>query len=232
MRRVKQGRGRPRGQSTGPRFGGSAPDTLMNDAFPLLACLGGSAGGLEADALLLHEIPARTALALVVVNHRCRAESFLPHLLACHTKLPVSLAAAGVQVRPGQLYVVPPGRELTLSGGAFVLHGLPTPHGESTVISVFLESVAREWQGPVVAVILSGRGADGADALHSIKAAGGLTFAQAPDTALCPGMPRCAVASGSVDFVLPPEAIGRALAGLTGGPPFFSKRGPAPGPSG
>jgi chemotaxis response regulator CheB len=205
----------------------------MNDAFPLLACLGGSHGGLEAYALLLHEIPARTALTLVVVNHERRAESVLPRLLACHTELPVSLAAQGLRVRPGRLYVAPPGRELTLYGGAFVLHGLAKPRGEPTVLSVFLESLAREWRGPAVAVILSGMGADGADALHSIKAAGGLTFAQAPDTALYPGMPRYAVDSGWVDFVLPPGAIGRALAGLTGGPQrFFPERGPAPAPSG
>jgi len=58
-------------------------------------------------------------------------------------------------------------------------------------------------------VIVSGYDGDGADALKSIKEAGGITIAQKPETAGQPDMPESAIASGYIDFILSPEDIAK-----------------------
>ena len=72
------------------------------------------------------------------------------------------------------------------------------------MITGFLESLALQWKGKPIAVILSGLDSDGAEALPAIKAAGGITFAQKIDTAVQPSMPGQAVETGCVDFELTP----------------------------
>ena len=79
------------------------------------------------------------------------------------------------------------------------------------VITNFLQSLAREWRRQAIAVILSGLGVDGTQGLPSIKAAGGVTFAQSPASARYVFMPKTAIGSGCVDFVLPPEQIAHEL---------------------
>jgi two-component system, chemotaxis family, CheB/CheR fusion protein len=181
----------------------------------LVIGVGASAGGLEACVALLGAIPADAPpLALVVIHHARQPDpSLLPKLLGWSSALPVGLITRGMPLGPGRVYVRPPGYELMLSagGGAFAL-GAPSESGRwPTVMSVFLASLARECGSRAVAVILSGTGADGADALHGIQAAGGTVFAQEPGTAQCSAMPLNAIASGHVDRVLSPAQIGRAL---------------------
>ena len=72
---------------------------------------------------------------------------------------------------------------------------------------VFFESLATDWGNKAIAVVLSGMDGDGAQGLKAVKIAGGVTFAQCEATARFDSMPNTAVATGSVDFVLPPQAI-------------------------
>jgi chemotaxis response regulator CheB len=111
------------------------------------------------------------------------------------------------------VYVIPAGCDLTLSpeGTAFELAPVAKPQGWPQVVSTFLASLAQRWPGGAAAVILSGAGFDGADALCHVRAAGGWVFAQAPETAEYPDMPQQAILTGCVDGVLPPEQIGQEL---------------------
>ena len=59
-------------------------------------------------------------------------------------------------------------------------------------------------------MVLSGTGSDGAVGLARVKEQGGITMAQAPDDAEYDGMPRGAIATGMVDFVLPVAEMPRA----------------------
>jgi two-component system, chemotaxis family, protein-glutamate methylesterase/glutaminase len=180
----------------------------------LVIGVGGSAGGLEACVALLGAIPADAPLALVVIHHgRQPGPTLVPKLLGCSSALPVGRIARGMPLSLSRVYVRPPGYELTLTagGGAFALRALSKPWGWPTLVSVFLESLARECGARAVAVILSGAGADGADALHGIREAGGMVFAQQPGTAHVSAMPLNAIASGQVDRVLSPAQIGREL---------------------
>jgi two-component system chemotaxis response regulator CheB len=82
------------------------------------------------------------------------------------------------------------------------------------VITVFLRTLAENWNGKLIAVIVSGYDGDGADALCAIRDVGGVTIAQKLDTAQQPDMPASAIASGCVDFILSPEGIAMEIARL------------------
>jgi chemotaxis response regulator CheB len=79
------------------------------------------------------------------------------------------------------------------------------------VITVFLRSLTKHWDGKLIAVIVSGYDGDGAEALCGIKEVGGITIAQKPDTAAQPDMPESAIASGCIDFILSPEDIAKEI---------------------
>jgi CheB methylesterase len=79
------------------------------------------------------------------------------------------------------------------------------------VISVFLRSLAENWNGKLIAVIVSGYDGDGADALRAIRDIGGVAIAQKLETAGKPDMPESAIASGCVDLILSPEGIAHEI---------------------
>lgn len=79
------------------------------------------------------------------------------------------------------------------------------------MITVFLTSLIKHWDGKLIAIIVSGYDGDGADALCGIKELGGVTIAQKLDTAKQPDMPASAIKSGCVDFVLSPENIAKQI---------------------
>jgi len=133
--------------------------------------------------------------------------TLLHEILPRHTKMPVELISQGLSIRPNQVFIIPPQRDLHVLRGGFLLKPISKPRGWPDVITVFLRSLARHWNGKLVAVIVSGYDGDGADALCAIRDVGGVTIAQKIETAGQPDMPKSAIASGCVDFVLSPEDI-------------------------
>jgi two-component system, chemotaxis family, CheB/CheR fusion protein len=102
--------------------------------------------------------------------------------------------------------------QMDVDEGELRLLPRPTDRSRFTPIDFFMQSLAR-WAGDrAVGVILSGTASDGAAGIREIKAHGGITIAQAPDTARHDGMPRAAIATGMVDLVLSPAEIGEQLA--------------------
>lgn len=181
------------------------------DAFPVVG-IGASAGGLEAFKELLHGMPEDAGMAYVVVQHLApRQESLLPDLLARATNMPVHEAREGMRVEVNQVYVIAPNTDMTLSQGVLQLVPRTRKTGQHLSIDTFLQSLAEEQAAPVMGVILSGAATDGTLGLQAIKAAGGMTFAQDPSTALFDSMPRSAIDSGCVDFIGSPDAIAGEL---------------------
>jgi two-component system CheB/CheR fusion protein len=180
-----------------------------------VVCLGGSAGGLEAYTGILRNLPADTGMAFVVAPHRrFRRESadWLTQILARATAMPVVEVEEGMLLEPNRVFVMPPGEDMTLKADRFDLK-TTLKRGLPITINLFLFSVAEAYGRRAVAVILSGAGHDGSAALKAIKAAGGVTFAQSnPEF---DSMPRHAVESGQIDFVLSPAEIAKALLDLT-----------------
>jgi two-component system chemotaxis response regulator CheB len=178
--------------------------------FPVV-CVGGSAGGLDAYKRLLRHLPADMGVAIVIVNHLRNVATLLHEILPRYTEMPVELITEGLVIRPDHVFIIPEQRDLHVLDGEFHLMAISKPRGWPDVITVFLRSLAENWDGRVIAVIVSGYDGDGAAALCGIHDVGGITIAQKPDTAAQPDMPDSAIASGCVDFVLSPEEIAQKI---------------------
>jgi chemotaxis response regulator CheB len=125
--------------------------------------------------------------------------------------MPVDLITDSLSIEPNRVFIIPENRDLHVEDGEFHLKPISKPRGWPDVITVFLRSLTRYWDGKLVAVIVSGYDGDGAEALCGIKQVGGITIAQRLDTARQPDMPESAIASGCIDFVLAPEDIAREI---------------------
>jgi two-component system CheB/CheR fusion protein len=175
--------------------------------------IGASAGGLEAIKVLLSHLPKETGMAYVVVQHLDPSHpSLLPDLLARTTILPVREVTEGMLVEADCVYVTPANATLTLAQGVFRLTPRTQSGGKLSSIDRFLTSLAHARGPQAVGVVLSGTASDGTVGLQTIKAEGGITFAQDPATASFPQMPQSAIALGCVDHVLSPEEIAATLA--------------------
>src|SRR4030095_8385835 len=111
------------------------------------------------------------------------------------------------------IYVIPPNTNLTIAKGILKLQPRPEARAPTRSIDSFFESLAQDQREQAIGVILSGTATDGTLGLEAIKAEGGITFAQ-DDSARYDSMPRSAIATGCVDFVLKPENIAKELAGI------------------
>ncbi|MEH1843572.1 MAG: chemotaxis protein CheB [Nostoc sp.] len=186
--------------------------------FPIVG-IAASAGGLEAFTQLLKYLHTDTGMAFVLIQHLDpNHKSLLREILATKTQMPVNEVQNGVTVEPNQVYVIPPNTKMILSGEVLQLTAREKIQGKYMPADAFFSSLAAERGHKAIAVILSGTDGDGSLGLKAIKAAGGVTFAQCEDTARFDGMPNTAVATGNVDFVLPPQQIAEELANLSHNP--------------
>ena len=174
--------------------------------FPVV-CIGGSAGGLDAYIRLLTHLPADMGAAFVIVNHLRTVPTMLHEILPRYTKMPVELITEKLDLEPNHVFIIPEKRDLHVLDGEFRLKPISKPHGWPDVITVFMLSLAQNWDGKLIAVIVSGYDGDGAAAMCSIQDVGGVTIAQKPQTATQPDMPESAIASGCIDYILSPEEI-------------------------
>jgi two-component system, chemotaxis family, CheB/CheR fusion protein len=198
----------------------------VNQPFPIVG-VGASAGGLEAFRELLKHLPTNTGMALVLVQHLDpKHESMLAELLGRSTKLPVSEVENGTRVEPNHIYVIPRNSEMTIRNSVLHLHPRDEGRGQHHSIDNFLRSLAEDQTNRAIAIILSGTATDGTLGLEAIKGEGGITFAQDAGSAKYDSMPRSAVASGCVDFVLQPEGIAKELARISNHPYVVSVEEP------
>lgn len=186
--------------------------------FPVVG-IGASAGGLEACKKFVHALPSHMGMAFVLVQHLDPThESMMAELLAEHTAMRVRQAADGMLIEPDHLYLIPPGTYLSVRNGVLHLSQPEPRHGARLPFDFLLHSLAEDYGAQAVCVVLSGTGADGSLGLMSIKQKGGLVIVQEPDEAAYDGMPRSAIKTGAVDFVLPAAEIPRALLAHAGQP--------------
>jgi two-component system CheB/CheR fusion protein len=174
--------------------------------------VGASAGGLEAFSSMVRVLPPKPGFAVVLVQHLApQHESALPTLLTSYTSMPVVQVTEGMRIERDHVYVIPPNVQMGVTDGHFHLKPRPDDRTQFTPIDSFLTSLAEHAKGRAIGVILSGTASDGATGIREIKGAGGITFAQKPDTAKYDGMPRAAIATGMVDMVLSPPEIALKL---------------------
>jgi two-component system CheB/CheR fusion protein len=172
--------------------------------------LGASAGGLEALELFFAKAPPDSGGSFVVVMHLSRDfKSLLDELLARHTKMVVKPVVDGARLEPNTVYVIQPATELEVVGSAFRVTARSAWAQTTRVSSIdlMLRSLATSWGEHSAAVILSGSGTDGAQGSLAVQAAGGLVFAQSPESSKFDSMPIAAIATNSVSAVDTPENL-------------------------
>lgn len=191
----------------------STPAPLSGQAtFPVVG-IGASAGGLDACTKLLEVLPADSGMAFIIVQHLDPThESMMVNLLSRHTAMTVLQASEGMPIEPNHLYVIPPGAYLSVGEGALHLSAPQARHGARMPFDFLLHTLAAEFGSRAICVILSGTGADGSLGSKAVKEKGGFVIAQDPEEAGFDGMPRSAILTGAVDFVLPVFEIPGALA--------------------
>ena len=182
--------------------------------FPVVG-IAASAGGLEAFTDLLRHLPTDTGMAFVLIQHLSPDyESLLSEILGRVTEMPVHQVRDGMRVEPNKVYVIPQNTQMTLVNGLLHLAPREKTFGKYLPGDTFFDSLAADRGNKAIAVVLSGMDGDGAQGLKAVKVAGGVTFAQSEASAKFDSMPIKAVATGGVDFVLPPEAIAAELTKL------------------
>jgi chemotaxis response regulator CheB len=171
--------------------------------------IGGSAGSLNAYMALLDALPSNTGMAFVIVSHLMpTANSQLAEILSSHTKMPVMVASSAMSIQANHVYVIPPNADLLIEHLTFKVVTPRTMRNKQ--IDYFLISLSEAIGARAIAVILSGYDGDGTEGCKHIKAKGGTTIVQDMSAEVA-HMSLSAQASGSVDFILPPDKISEKL---------------------
>lgn len=184
-------------------------ETARKAGFPVVG-IGASAGGLAAFEAFFSAMPADVppAMAFVLVQHLPPDhKSMLAELIQRFTRLPVQVVEDGMAVEPGGVYIIPPNRDMALLNGTLQLLEPTAGPALRLPIDFFFRSLARDQRERAICIVLSGTGSDGTLGVRAVKGEGGLVLAQAPESTAHDGMPRSAIATGMVDFVLAPAEM-------------------------
>lgn len=185
---------------------GKAPLTVVG--------IGASAGGLESLEKFFRTVPADTELAYVVVQHLSPDfKSMMEELLSRRTQIPIHRVEEGMIVEPGNIYLLPPRKEMIISAGRLHLADKDPDEGFTLPIDHFFRSLAQDCGDNAVAVVLSGTGTDGSRGIVEIRKNRGLVISESPESAKFDGMPVAAIQSGVVDYVLDSSKISDAIIG-------------------
>ncbi|WP_413992002.1 CheR family methyltransferase [Labrys okinawensis] len=187
------------------------PEESDGGLFPVVA-IGMSAGGLEAATEFLKAMPPVSGMGFVIVQHlEPTRKSLLAELLAKHTDMPVIEVEDGMAVQADHVYVIVPAQTLLIEDGILRLSDPAEPRGRRHPIDHFFTALARDRKSGSIAIVLSGAGSNGSAGIQDIKLSGGMCMAQTPETARFDSMPRQAIASGAVDYVLTPADMPSVL---------------------
>ena len=176
--------------------------------------IGASAGGLDPLVRFFDNLPKDPGMAFVIVQHLSPDfKSLMDELLARHTPLPIHLVEDGMPVEADHVYLIPPKKEMIISGGRLLLSERDRQQELTLPIDVFFRSLAQDCGPGAVAIVLSGGGSDGSRGIRHVHDAGGLVLLQDLESAQFDGMPRAALEVGVADFVLAPQEMPHALMG-------------------
>jgi two-component system CheB/CheR fusion protein len=188
------------------------PPGSTPDASPLLVVgMGASAGGIRALQHFFTALPGRPGMVFVVVVHLSPDhESTLAQVLQAYTPMPVAQVRGRVRLEPDHVYVIPPSHNLKLSDGHLIVTDIEAQRRLRAPIDMFFRTLA-EQHPDGIGILLSGGGTDGMVGMKAIKEHGGLLMVQSPEEAEYETMPRSAIATGLVDFVLPAAELAAEL---------------------
>ncbi|HTW95043.1 MAG TPA: chemotaxis protein CheB, partial [Tepidisphaeraceae bacterium] len=180
-------------------------------SFPVVG-MGASAGGLEAFSDFFKAMRPDSGMAFVLIQHLPpERESMLVDILSKRTRMPVSQVEEGLQVEVNHVYIIRPGRTMTIHDGALHLGEPVEKPAHRRPVDDFFRSLAEEQRERAICIVMSGTGSNGTAGAQAIKAVGGVCIAQDPESAKFPSMPRHLIDLGMADFVLRPQDIPELL---------------------
>jgi two-component system, chemotaxis family, protein-glutamate methylesterase/glutaminase len=177
------------------------------DLCPIII-IGSSTGGPQVLEKIFSSV-VRVSSAIIVVQHLFH--TFVPLLgvqihKACGA--PVIIPSEGDSIRAGTVYIAPGGQHILLRNNrTFTFSDAEKLHGVRPSIDITMNSLRPGTGNRIMGVLLTGMGEDGAKGIAHIKKLGGVTVVQDPGTCVIRSMPLAAIATGSVDYILPPDAI-------------------------
>jgi two-component system CheB/CheR fusion protein len=174
--------------------------------------MGASAGGLEAFERFFQNMPNDSGMAFVLVPHLDPTHvSLMPELIQKSSRMEVLPVKDGTKVKVNSVSIVPPNHSLAILNGTLQLLDPPKTPGPRMPIDYFFRSLGEDQGEKAICIILSGMGSDGTLGLRTIKGEGGMAMVQAPDSAKYDSMPRSAIKTDLVDYVLFPEKMPEQL---------------------
>ena len=187
----------------------SPADPPPSASFPIVG-IGASAGGLAAFEAFFSGMPAETdpGMAFVLVQHLDpNHKSILTDLIRRYTRMQVFEVEDGMVVQPNCAYIIPPNRDMAFLNGSLQLLEPASPRGQRLPIDFFFRSLAQDQRERALCIVLSGTGSDGTLGVRAIKGEGGMVMVQNSASTEYDGMPRSALATGLVDYELPPSEM-------------------------
>lgn len=180
-----------------------------------IVIIGVSTGGPIALRRLFSGLPRLNA-AIVIVLHIPQGMDYrIAKGIEAVSSMPVALAEDGEFLRAGHIYLAPGGYHLLFEGNQkIVLAEGKRFNFVQPSADLAMKSLSRPLKGKIIGVVLTGMGKDGAEGIRHIKSIGGITMAQDQKSSAIFGMPKAAAETGAVDFVFPPDKIGKKLVEL------------------
>ena len=184
---------------------------------PAVVLIAASAGGVQALSTILHGLPKEFPAPIVVVQHRpARHRSLLVKILEKRTVLPVINAVDGETLEAGTVYVARADQHLTVTNnGRFAYSDGHRIRNVLSSANPLFASAANTFGAGAIGLVLTGMDSDGTDGLQAIKEHGGVVIVQDRATSAHFDMPRSAISTGAVDYILPLEEIAPALRRVT-----------------
>jgi two-component system chemotaxis response regulator CheB len=203
------------GQGRATRRPSVPPVRPLPDRKARIVVIGASTGGTSVLTRIVNGLPAAMSATVVLVQHMPELYTLeFARRLSQSACCPVTEARDGSLVEAGHVFVAPGGFQLSVYGNTFRVQKSEQVNGYRPSVDVTMQSACRRFSPEVCGVLLTGIGRDGAHGIEEIKDAGGFTLAQDEATSTVFGMPRAAIATGKVDFVLSDAQIGRAVAAI------------------
>jgi two-component system, chemotaxis family, CheB/CheR fusion protein len=177
-------------------------------------------------------MPADPGMAFVLVQHLAPDHaSILCDLIRRYTRMDVFEVEDGMPVRINCVYIIPPGRDMAFLNGALQLLDPVESRGRRLPIDFFFRSLAQDQHERAIGIVLSGTGSDGTLGVRAIKDGGGMAMAQSPESTEFDGMPRSVIATGLVDYELPPAGMpARLIAYIANASGNAARSGDVPAP--
>lgn len=178
--------------------------------------IGTSTGGPKALNHVLPRFPANLNAAVLVVQHMPAGfTKSLAERLNSMSRIKVKEAEDDEQIMPGCAYIAPGDYHLRVLGKQsgntqrlMVKLGQDPPRGgHRPSVDEMFTSVAEQFWGSIIGVIMTGMGSDGTAGLQHIKKKGAQVIAEHQSSCVVYGMPKSAIESGNVNIIAPVTEI-------------------------